>query len=111
MDGMTQLLAELSAKYGEEFPWFPVVDTSANRLLDELKRELGAKFASLGEVRVVAESGAADDVLFALKRSGSTTIYRIYHLTYSSGTPHFEEFLTQEAVSHRIEQDFVEEYL
>ena len=111
MDGMQQLLEKLSAKYGEEFPWFLVSDATAKRLLDELKRELGATFASLGEVQVVAKSGAADDVLFAVRRSDAKIIYRIYHLTYSTGIPDFEELSTKEAVSRRIEQDFVEAYL
>lgn len=108
---MQQLLMELSARYGEDFPWFLVSDATAKRLWDELKRELGAEFLLLGDVQAVAKSGAADDVLFTLKPLGASTIYRIYHLTYSSGTSYFEEFLTKEAVSHRIEQDFVEEYL
>jgi len=97
----------LCDKYGADFNWGIVA--KENRFAVELKRE--TDISRDNEVIAIARSYSCDEVLFLFDNS----IYRIYHLTYSTnnvnGFPKYIEFLNGQKVIEYIEKKYIEEYL
>ena len=94
---------KLGVKYGEEFNWG--MEMNSEFFEKELSKEL--VISPQANIKAVARSYSDDDVLFLMDGS----LYRIYHLTFSGGTPRFTEFADGKAAVEYIEKQFVEEYL
>ena len=93
----------LEQKYCEAFNWGTDMD---NVFFEkELRKEL--VISPNSNVKALARSYSNDDVLFLLDEE----IYRIYHLTYSVGTPRYIDFADGKSAVEYIEKQFVEEYL
>ena len=93
----------LEQKYGVDFNWGTEMD---NIFFEkELRKELVMSLDS--NIKALARSYSDDDVLFLLDEE----IYRIYHLTFSGGTPRYIEFADGKSAVEYIEKQFVEEYL
>ncbi|WP_051563430.1 hypothetical protein [Butyrivibrio sp. LB2008] len=94
---------KLELKYGDEFNWGTDMDNAFFE--KELIKEL--VISPNSNVKALARSYSDDDVLFLLDEE----VYRIYHLTYSVGTPRYIEFADGKSAVEYIEKQFVEEYL
>ena len=99
----------LSVKYGERFTWTMILlSESTGYFVNELKKELGSEHELFdSDIYAVAKNGANDDVLFLI----GSSIYRIYHLTYSAhnvpGFPRYTEFNGIEAVRDYLEEQIL----
>lgn len=105
--GIIREISQLCDKYGDDFNWGIVPEK--NGFVSELRKE--TDISQYSEAVAIARSYSCDDVLFLLDNS----IFRIYHLTYSSYNandfPRYIEFSSAEKVIEYIENQFVEEYL
>lgn len=95
-------IRKLEEKYGEDFNWG--TELKSEFFENELRKELA--LAPDFNVRALARSYSNDDVLFTYDER----FYRIYHLTYSSGKPRYQEFADGRVAVDYIERQFVEEY-
>ena len=106
MINITSEINKLCDKYGADFNWGMV--PKENGFVSELRRE--TDISPYNEVIAIARSYSCDEVLFLLDNS----IYRIYHLTYSTnhakGFPRYIEFFDSQNVIEHIEKKYIEEY-
>lgn len=96
-------IRKLEEKYGEEFNWG--TELKSEFFENELKKEV--VLLSDSNVKAIARSYSNDDVLFVL----DDKVYRIYHLTYSGGTPRYQEFIDGKTAVDYIEKAYIEDYL
>lgn len=102
MNNIIKEINKLEEKYGEEFNWG--TELNAEFFENELKSETSIK--PYNEAKALARSYSSDDVLFVI----DDEVYRIYHLTFSSGKPRYQEFVDGQAAVDYIEKQFIKEY-
>ncbi len=112
-----EVFCSLSDKYGDDFNWHLIpLSQSEGTFVDELKKEIGQNHFLYGKrIFAVAKCEANDDVLYVTESELKTSVYYIFHLTYSAhnadGFPKYKKFENIYAVTDYIETEFIKDYM
>lgn len=108
-----EIMIDLADEY-ENFNWQLIrLSEATGYFVNELKKETG-NLNNIERIYAVAKCESNDDVLFLMCDEKQGTLWRIYHLTYSShskGYPKYEEFKSRKDVCDYIQNKFIEEFL